>query len=70
MNLGYVSLLLFSFFLIHILIVEFPYHLADPRLPLTLSRLLVSPVVRPCVLSLRTQNVRRQGGCKGDRVPW
>ena len=43
----YVSLLLFSFFLTHILIVVFPYHLADPRLPLTLSRLLVSPLVCP-----------------------
>ena len=32
----YVSLLLFSFFLTHILIVEFPYLLAGPRLPLTL----------------------------------
>ena len=51
-------LLLFSFFLIHILIVEFPYHLADPRLPLTLSQPLVSPSVRPYVLSLGTRNVR------------
>ena len=43
----YVSLLLFSFFLTYILIIEFPYHLADPRLPLTISRPLVSPLVCP-----------------------
>ena len=57
MNPSYVSSLLFSFFLIHILIVEFSYHLADPHLPLTLSRPLVSPLVRPYVLSLGTWNV-------------
>ena len=57
-NPSYVSLLLFSFFLIHILIVEFPYHLADPRLPLTLSRPLISLLVCPGVLSLRILNVR------------
>ena len=48
----------FSLFLIHILIIEFPYHLVDPRLPLTLSRPLVSPLVHPYVLSLGTRNVR------------
>ena len=52
MNLGYVSLLLFSPSLIHILIIDFLYHLAGLRLPSTLSRLLVSLLVRPYVLSL------------------
>ena len=36
-----------TFFLTHILIVEFSYHLADPRLLLFLSRPIISPLVCP-----------------------
>ena len=35
------------FFLTHILIIEFSYHLADPRLLLFLSRPIISPLVCP-----------------------
>jgi hypothetical protein len=47
-------------FLVHLLIIEVVHHLVGPHLhlPPTPGRLLLSPLVWPCVLSLRTRNAR------------
>jgi hypothetical protein len=62
---------MFSLLLVHLLIVEFLHHLAGPHphLPPTPNWLLLSLIVRPCVLSLRTQNVRSVRWLWGRRGP-
>jgi hypothetical protein len=55
----WLALFVFVFpFLVHLLVVEVVHHLAGPHLRLspTPGRLLLSLLVQPCVLSLRTRN--------------